>query len=70
MDVASIEALRRHRLDCLGLGDLLCRDALLIEHVHEIGVAAEIQLIGAVERHPAPAAEICQRPMDDGGAKL
>ena len=36
-----------------GLRDLLRLEALALEHVEEVGVAAEVQLVGAVDAHAA-----------------
>jgi hypothetical protein len=56
--------------DGLRLGNLFRFEALAFEHVHEIGVAAEIELIGAIEPHAAFAEQIGENAMRDGGADL
>src|SRR3546814_13007796 len=33
-------------------------------------VAAEIELVGAIQAHPALAKQVCQHAMDDGSADL
>ena len=59
--------LRRHGVR---LGDLLALQALAFQHVHEIGVAAEVELVGAVDAHAAILEQPGQHPMGDGGAHL
>src|SRR5579883_528821 len=56
--------------DGLRLGYLLRSDALALQHVLEIGVTAEIELVGAVEPHAALAKQIGEQAMQDGGADL
>ena len=41
-----------------------------LEHVLEVAVAAEIELVGAVEPHAAVAEQIGEHAMDDGRADL
>ena len=43
---------------------------LALEHVLEIGVAADVELVGAVEPHAAVAKQIGEHAMQDGGADL
>ena len=38
--------------DRLRLGDLLGLQTLALQHVHEVHVAADVQLVGAVDRDP------------------
>src|SRR4051812_12113190 len=54
----------------LRLGNLLGLQALALEHVLEIRVAAEIELIGPVETDAALAKQVGQDAMDDGGSDL
>ena len=42
-----------HRGDGVGLADLLGLEALALEHVEEVGVAAEVQLVGPVDADAA-----------------
>ena len=70
MDVVGCERHVELAGDGLRLGDLLGLQPLALEHVQEIGVAAEIELIGAVERDAALAEQVGQHAVDDGGAHL
>src|SRR3546814_10729645 len=56
--------------DGAGLGNLLGFEALAFEHVLEVRVAAEIELVGAIQAHPALAKQVCQHAMDEGSADL
>src|SRR5450759_136888 len=56
--------------DGVGLADLLRLEALALQHVVEIGVAADVQLHGAFQAHAALAEEASQHTMHDGGAYL
>jgi hypothetical protein len=70
MDVLGVEGdveLARHGL---GLGDLLRFEALALQHVLEVRVAAEIELVGAVEPHAALTEQVGEHPVHDGGADL
>src|SRR3990170_5722791 len=59
-----------HRCDRVRLADLLRLQALALEHVQEVGVAAEVQLVGAVDLHPAVHEEARQHAVGDRGADL
>src|SRR3546814_6188310 len=72
---ADMRVLGRQRMaelarDGAGLGNLLGFEALAFEHVLEVRVAAEIELVGAIQAHPALAKQVCQHAMDDGSADL
>ena len=54
----------------LGLGDLLRLEPLALQHVHEVHVAAEVQLVGAEQLHPAVLEQLGQHAVRDGGADL
>ena len=56
--------------DGLGLGDLLGLQALALEHVLEVHVAADVELVGAVERHAAVLEQLGHHPVGDGRADL
>ena len=56
--------------DGLGLRDLLGLQPLTLEHVLEVHVAAEVQLVGVVEGEAAVLEEAGQDAVDDGGADL
>ncbi len=53
VDIAFGQFVRQHAGDGAGLGNLLGFQAFAFEHVHEIGVAAEIKLVGVIEAHAA-----------------
>ena len=48
-----VDLVVEHAGDGVGLADLLGLEALALEHVQEVGVAAEVQLVGAVEADAA-----------------
>ena len=54
----------------LGLGDLLRLEALALEHVLEVHVPAEVELVGVVEGQAAVLEQPGEDPVDDGGADL
>ena len=56
--------------DGLGLGDLLGLQAFAFEHVLEVHVAADVELVGAVQDHAAVLEELGHHPVGDGGADL
>src|SRR4029450_3383904 len=56
--------------DGLGLGDLLGLQPAALQHVHEVHVAAEVQLVGAVDVDAAVLHQPAQHAVDDGGADL
>ena len=59
-----------HRGDRVRLRDLLRLEALALEHVQEVGVAADVELHRAVEVHAAVAEERRQHAVGDRGADL
>ena len=59
-----------HRGDGVGLADLLGLQAVTLEHVQEVGVATEVELVGAVERTPRSIEEARHHAVGDGGADL
>src|SRR3712207_6914749 len=52
------------------LGDLLGLQALALEHVLEVHVAADVELHRAVELHAAVLEQLGQHPVGDGRADL
>jgi hypothetical protein len=56
--------------DRVGLGDLLGLEALALEHVEEVGVAAHVELARALELDAALAQQARQHAVHDGGADL
>ena len=48
-----MELVIEHARDGIGLGDLLRLETLAFEHVEEIGVAAEVELVGPIEADAA-----------------
>ena len=54
----------------LGLGDLLGLETLALEHVHEVHVAADVELHRAVQDDAAVFEQPRQHPVGDGGADL
>src|SRR5690606_9457752 len=56
--------------DGVRLRDLLRLQALALEHVHEVGVTTEVELVRAVQLHAAVGEEAGERTVDDGRADL
>ena len=56
--------------DGAGLGDLLGFEAVAFQHVHEVHVAAHVQLGGAVQANAAFLEEAGDNAVGDGGAHL
>ena len=59
-----------HAGDGIGLGDLLALEAFAFEHVEEVGVAAEVELVGAVDLDAAVHEEGGELAVQDGRADL
>ena len=59
-----------HRRDGVRLADLLALEALALEHVQEVGVAAEVELVGPVEADAAIHEEAGHDAMGDRRADL
>ena len=70
MDILFVQLVGQHAGDRTSLGDLFGLQALTFEHVHEIGVAAEVELVGVVELHAAVDEETGEGAVEDGGAHL
>ena len=70
VDVLLLHRRRQLRLHAVGLADLLAHQALALEHVEEVGVPAEVELVRVLELDPAFAEEVGQDAMDDGCAHL
>lgn len=56
--------------DGVGFRDFLGFEAFALEHVQEIGVAAKVELVGAIEADTAFAEKISEDAMGDGGSYL
>ncbi len=70
-----VHVFRRQRIgqhggDGAGLGNLLGFQAVAFEHVHEIGVAAKVELVGVVQFNAAVNEQAGQHAVQDGGAHL
>ena len=70
VDVAGAEVVVEHRRDGVRLRDLLRLEPLTLEHVQEVGVAADVQLHRLVEVDAALAEERGEHAMRDRGADL
>ena len=70
MDVSVLELLLNVRGDRLGLGDLLGHQALAFQHVLEVHVATNIELVGVINGDAAFLEQAGQHPVGDGGADL
>ena len=53
MHIVGAQFIRQLGSDRVGFGDLFRFEAFAFEHVVKIGVAAKVQLIGALEFHAA-----------------
>src|ERR1035437_2287289 len=58
------------RPDRVGLGYLLAHQPLALEHVEEIGVATEVELVHVLDLHSAVAEEAGENAVNDGGTDL
>ena len=56
--------------DRLRLGNFFRLQAITFQHVQEIGVAAEIELVSAIHTHATLAKKIRENAMSDGRADL
>ena len=70
MDIIGIHLEAQHGGDRLRLGDLLGLQALAFQHIVEIHVAAEVQLVGMVQVNPALLEQGGQDAVRNGGANL
>ena len=70
VDVVVGELVVEHRGDRVGLADLLGLETLALEHVQEVRVAAEVELIGAVEADTAVHEQAGQDAVGDRRADL
>ena len=70
VDVAFAQVVVKLGGDGVGLADLLRLEAGALQHVVEVHVAAEVELVGAVDAHAALAEEAGQHAVGDGGAHL
>ena len=70
MHVAGGHLILDLRGDGVGLADLLRLQTLPLEHVVEVGVAAEIELVGPVDLHTAVAEQAREHTMDNCCADL
>src|SRR5919201_381686 len=61
VDVLLLEWIVEHARDRVRLADLLRLEPLALEHIEEVGVPAEIELVRAVQPHPA----IHEEPRED-----
>ena len=70
VDVVGVDLVVEHRGDGVRLGDLLGLEALALEHVEEVGVAAEVELVGPVEADAAVHEQAGQHAVADRRADL
>ena len=56
--------------DGLRLRDLLRLEALALQHVHEVHVAADVELVRAIDGHAAIFEQLREHAVGDGGADL
>ncbi len=63
-------SLAQLRGDRLGLRDLLRLQALALEHVHEVHVAADVELVGPVDGDAAVLEQLREHAVRDGRADL
>ena len=65
VDVAVLELVVEHRGDGVGLRDLLGLEALALEHVQEVRVAAEVELVRPIEPDAAIHEQAGQHAVGD-----
>ncbi len=70
MDVGVLEPLVELGLNGLGLRDPLRLQAILVEHVEEVRVAAGVELVGLLQPGATVADEAGEGAVDDGGPDL
>ena len=70
MHIMRVHVVRHHGSDRTGLGNLLGLQTGTLQHVHEVHVAADIELVGAIETHAAILEQASQHTVGDGGADL
>ncbi len=70
VNVLVVDLVVDHRGDRVRLADLLRLEPLALQHVEEVGVAAEVQLVGAVDPDAAVHEQAGQHAMRDRGADL
>src|SRR6266542_57355 len=70
VDVRLVQRLAELRLHRLRLGLLLREQALSLQHVHEVHVAAEVQLVGPVQPDAAVLEQLGEDAVHDRGAHL
>jgi len=70
VDVVGVERDIKLALDGFGLGDLFAAQAVAVEHVEEVGVAAGVELVGAVDAHAAVGEQAGERAVGDRRADL
>src|SRR5205823_14041473 len=70
VDVLRVHRIVEHARHGVRLADLLRLETLTLEHIEEVGVAAEVQLIGAIEAHAAVHEQSGEDTMRDRGADL
>src|SRR5262245_58971768 len=64
------QRMRQHALHRFRLRHPLRRRAVVAQHVEEVGISADVELIGSVEHHAAVGEELSERAVHDGGADL
>ena len=70
MDIVGAQIVVELRGDGVGLGDLLGFQAAALEHVQEIGIAADVKLAGALKLDAAFAEQAGQDAVGDRRADL
>ena len=70
MDVVGVDLVVEHAGDGIRLRDLLGLQPLPLEHVQEVGVAAEVQLVGPIEADAAVHEQAGQHAVGDRRADL
>ena len=68
--IARIDLFLQLAGDGLRLRDLLRLEALALQHVHEVHVAADVELVRAIDGHAAIFEQLREHAVGDGGADL
>ena len=70
MDVAGADVPAHLRGDRLSLGDLLGLQPIALQHVLEVHVAADVELVGPIDSDAAVLEQLRKHSVGDGGAYL
>jgi len=70
MYIVAVQTAGGHRLHRLGLGYLFGRQTVTVQHIEKVGVAAGIELVGALQLDPAFRKQVSQYAVGNGCPQL